>query len=155
MRMDRLSIVALVARFAGLDTDAQLLQRVSAHGKCSFGDDAAKGRNGKPRSSYSSSSVDSAELLAAAAPQLERLFSPYVELLRELVHPDFRWHVNDHRKTPLNTSQKVEFLQAAARKRRGTKSKTPAKSPRPRARARAAAGERGEIVEPYNYNYNS
>lgn len=148
MRMDRLSIVALVARFAGLDTDAQLLQRASAHGKCSFGDDAAKGRNGRPRSSYSSSSVDSAELLAAAAPQLERLFSPYVELLRELVHPDFRWYVNDHRKTPLNASQIVEFLQAAARKRRGTKSKSPAKSPRPRARARAAAGERGEIVEP-------
>ena len=112
--MPSVSIVTLIARFAGLDTDARLLRQASAHGKCSFGHEAGAGR--KPRS-YSSSSVNAAELLAAAVPPLERLFSPYLELLRELVHPTFRWHSADHTKTPLNVSQRAEFLRAAAARR--------------------------------------
>ena len=118
MRMDRTSIVALVARFAGLDADVQLLRNASAHGKCSFGADADIGR--KPRSyssSYSSSSIDSAEQLAAAAPHLERLFDPYNTLLAELVHPAFRWHTSDHTKTPLDAAQKAQFLLLAAREK--------------------------------------
>ena len=118
MRMDRTSIVALVARFAGLDADVQLLRNASAHGKCSFGADADIGR--KPRSyssSYSSSSIDSAEQLAAAAPHLERLFDPYNTLLAELVHPAFRWHTSDHTKTPLDAAQKAQFLLLEAREK--------------------------------------
>ena len=114
MRMDRTSVVALIARFAGLETNVQLLREASAHGKCSFGVDAVPGR--KPQS-YSSSSVDSAEQLAAAAPQLERLFDPYNMLLAELVHPAFRWHTSDHTKTPLDAAQKAQFLLWEARKR--------------------------------------
>ena len=118
MHMDRTSIVALVARFAGLDADVQLLRNASAHGKCSFGADAGTGR--KPRSyssSYSSSLIDSAEQLAAAAPHLERLFDPYNTLLAELVHPAFRWHTSDHTKTPLDAAQKAQFLLLAAREK--------------------------------------
>ena len=114
MRMDRTSVVALVARFAGLDADVQLLRNASAHGKCSFGAVAATGR--KP-SSYSSGSIDSAEQLAAAAPHLERLFDPYNTLLAEIVHPAFRWHASDHTKTPLDAAQKAQFLLSEAREK--------------------------------------
>ena len=115
MRMDRTSVVALVARFAGLDADVQLLRNASAHGKCSFGADAGTGRK---RESYSSSSIDSAEQLAAAAPHLERLFDPYNTLLAELVHPAFRWRASDHTKPPLDAAQKAQFLLSTARERR-------------------------------------
>ena len=114
MRMDRTSVVALVARFAGLDDNVQLLRNASAHGKCSFGADAGTGR--KPLS-FSSSSVDSAEQLAAAAPHLERLFDPYNTLLAELVHPAFRWHTSEHTKTPLDAAQKAQFLLFEAREK--------------------------------------
>ena len=116
MRMDRTSVVALVARFAGLDADVPLLRNASAHGKCSFGADAGTGRK---RESYSSSSIDSAEQLAAAAPHLERLFDPYNTLLAELVHPAFRWRASDHTKPPLDAAQKAQFRLLARKRRKG------------------------------------
>jgi len=52
-------------------------------------------------------------MLAEASPYLERFFGPYNQLLRQIIHPSFGWSKKDHRKRPLNATQKAKMLDEA------------------------------------------
>lgn len=135
MRID--ALLALVARFVGLDApDAALLRAVVSRGECRLGSGGGgSGRSVRKAMSFSSSSVNAAELLAAGAPRLERFLAPYDALLAELAHPALRWEASDHFLQPLNASQKAARLKAQLEAKRLREAKkragAPGAGPRP------------------------
>ena len=153
LRMRNAELLALVARFVGLDApDATLLRAVAVHGQCQLGTEVgvggsgsgggSGGGSGRKAMSFSSSSANAAELLAAGAPRLERFLAPYDALLADLAHPALRWEASDHFLQPLNASQKVALLTAKrlreAKKRAGGGGARPRPLPATKFRDRTA-----------------
>jgi len=64
--------------------------------------------------SFSESSINASEILAASSPQLEQLFDPYNHVLTKLIHPAFHWHHRDHYKRPLNATERVAHAKKTA-----------------------------------------
>lgn len=139
MRMRTAALLTLVARFVGLDApDSALLRAVAAHGQCRLGTVGGGGGGRRKAMSFSSSSVNAAELLAAGAPRLERYLAPFEALLAELAHPALQWEASHHVLQPLNASQKAKRLrvQLEAKRKAASRKKRTATDDRAGARPR-------------------
>jgi len=108
MKMHSDALIRLISRFTGLYVDESLLKVAQSSGKCQAVSQKAK----KPMS-FSSNSVDAAEILRDSSTHLEALFDPYNHVLTELIHPAFHWHTSDHRKRPLNATEREAHIKAA------------------------------------------
>ena len=95
MRMRAPGLLRLLSNFTGLHTDDEIIKKVRRNRECEAG--SAKKIPLSFAKANDTKASHARNALEQIRPELKAFFTPYNQMLSELVHPQFTWHMSSSR----------------------------------------------------------